>query len=398
LHYLHLPSFTAVFLEWHERQVLDPYDTFCVSQGSKYKSRKSKQVHQSNIYWIKYYRNGKAERENTHTSDFAAAKRLLQSREGDVARGIPVSAKLGRVKIDELTEDVITNYKINHKKSLGDVERRLRLHIIPFFGGRRAISITTSTIERFILTRQEQGAANATINRELAILKRAFSLGVRAGKILSKPYIAALKEANVRTGFFEEDQFKAVVGYLSLPLQRLMTFYFVTGCRKQEGLTLQWRQIDFRSTDTVLLDPGTTKNDEGRVFPFTKELRELLEAQRADTDRLQRQRRIVCPWVFHRDGQPIKSYDGAWHSACRNAGVPGRRVHDFRRSTVRRLEQAGVSRSVGMKLTGHKTESVYRRYAIVSKSDLEEATRRLDALSDKNGSMETDKQAKGGAQ
>lgn len=363
----------------------------------KYKGRKSKQVRQSNIFWIKYYRNGKAERENTHSADFTVAKRLLQSREGDVARGIPVSAKLGRVKIDELTEDVVTNYKINRKKSLGDVERRLRLHIIPFFGGRRAISITTSTIERYILTRQEQGAANATTNRELAIVKRAYSLGVRAGKILSKPYIAALKENNVRTGFFEEDQFQAVVKHLPLPLQRLMTFYFITGCRKQEGLTLQWRQIDF-CTGTVLLDPGTTKNNEGRVFPFTKELRELLEAQRADTDRIQREKKIVCPWVFHRDGKPIKRYDGAWRSACRKAGLPGRHVHDFRRSTVRRLEQAGVSRSVGMKLTGHKTESVYRRYAIVSKSDLEDATRRLDALSDKKGSMEPEKQAKGGAQ
>jgi integrase len=363
----------------------------------KYKSRKSKQVRQSNIFWIKYYRNGKAERENAHTADFAIAKRLLQSREGDVARGIPVSAKLGRVKIDELTGDVVTNYKINHKKSLGDVERRLRKHIIPFFGGRRAVSITTSTVERFILTRQEQEASNAEINRELAILKRAFSLGVRAGKILSKPYIAALKENNVRIGFFEDDQFKAVLMHLTLALQRLMTFFYITGCRKQEGLTLQWRQIDFR-TGTVLLDPGTTKNDDGRVFPFTHELRELLESQRADTERLQRQRGIVCPWVFHRDAQPIKSYDGAWRSACKAAGVPGRHVHDFRRSTVRRLEQAGVSRSVGMKLTGHKTESVYRRYAIVSKSDLEEATRRLDALSDKNGSMEPEKQAKGGAQ
>jgi integrase len=363
----------------------------------KYKSRKSKQVRQSNIFWIKYYRNGKAERENAHTADFTAAKRLLQSREGDVARGIPVSAQLGRVKIDELTEDVVTNYKINQKKSLDDVERRLRLHISPFFGGRRAVSITTSSIERFILTRQEQGAANATINRELAILKRAFSLGVRAGKILSKPYIAALKESNTRTGFFEEDQFQAVVTHLPLPLQRLITFYFITGCRKQEGLTLQWRQIDFR-TGTVLLDPGTTKNDEGRVFPFTKELRQLLESQRADTDRLQRQRGIVCPWVFHRDGQPIKSYDGAWQSACTASGVPGRHVHDFRRTTVRRLEQAGVSRSVGMKLTGHKTESVYRRYAIVSKSDLEEATRRLDALSDKNEIMDSEGLVKGGAQ
>ena len=82
--------------------------------------------------------------------------------------------------------------------------------------------------------------------------------------------------------------------------------------------------------------------------------------------------------MLHRNGAQIKGYDKAWRSACRKAGVPGRHVHDFRRTTVRRLQQAGISRSVGMKLTGHKTESVYRRYAIVSRSDLEDATRRLD--------------------
>jgi hypothetical protein len=77
-----------------------------------------KQVRQSKAYWIIYYRNGKGERENTHTTDFAAAKRLLQSREGDTARGIPVSAKLGRVKIDDLIVDVVTNPKINRKNPL----------------------------------------------------------------------------------------------------------------------------------------------------------------------------------------------------------------------------------------------------------------------------------------
>jgi integrase len=347
----------------------------------KYRNKKSGELRQSKIYWIKYYRNGRAERENTHSSDYSVAKRLLQSREGDVARGIPVSAKLGKVKIDELTEDVVTNYKINNKKSLGHVKRRLRKHIIPFFGGRRALTITTADIERFILERQEEGASNAEINRELSIIKRSFMIGVRAAKILSIPHIPTLKENNVRTGFFEHDQFMAVISHLKLPLQQLMTFYYITGCRKSEGLTLQWRQVDL-STGRLTLDPGTTKNDEGRVFPFTQELRDLLEAQRDITDQLQHEKGFVCPWVFHRDGRQIKSYYGAWRSACKKAGLPGRNVHDFRRTTVRRLEQAGVSRSVAMKLTGHKTESVYRRYAIVSKSDLEEAARRLNSLSE----------------
>ena len=67
----------------------------------------------------------------------------------------------------------------------------------------------------------------------------------------------------------------------------------------------------------------------------------------------------------------------AWTSATRKAGLPGLLVHDLRRSAVRNMEARGVPRSVAMKLTGHKTESVYRRYAIVSDSDLQDAARRI---------------------
>src|SRR5439155_25108619 len=84
--------------------------------------------------------------------------------------------------------------------------------------------------------------------------------------------------------------------------------------------------------------------------------------------------------VVNRDGKPIRTMRKAWNAACRAAGCPGRLLHDCRRTTVRNLERAGVSRSVAMKLTGHKTESVYRRYAIVSSGDLADASRKLQAM------------------
>jgi integrase len=86
------------------------------------------------------------------------------------------------------------------------------------------------------------------------------------------------------------------------------------------------------------------------------------------------------PLVFHRKGKPIKSYRKALAAACIAAGCPGRLMHDFRRTAVRNLERAGVSRSVAMKVTGHKTESVYRRYAIVCSGDLADAGRKLQAM------------------
>jgi integrase len=98
----------------------------------------------------------------------------------------------------------------------------------------------------------------------------------------------------------------------------------------------------------------------------------------------------VVPWVFFRmvalgrrgplRPKPIKSFNKACATACRKAGCPGRILHDFRRTAVRNLELAGVPRSIAMKLTGHLTESVYRRYAIADQRDLRVAVEKLDAI------------------
>jgi integrase len=79
----------------------------------------------------------------------------------------------------------------------------------------------------------------------------------------------------------------------------------------------------------------------------------------------------IVPFVFHRNGKRIKNVRGAW--ACKAAGHPGRPIHDMRRSAVRNLERDGVPRSAAMAMVGHKTESIYRRYAIVDSGALKEA-------------------------
>jgi integrase len=129
------------------------------------------------------------------------------------------------------------------------------------------------------------------------------------------------------------------------------------------------------------LDPGETKNGEGRTFPLSPELREVFEGQRERVRELEKTVGQIIPWVFvHPGGTPIRDFRGAWAKACRDAGVPGRLVHDFRRTAVRNLERAGVPRSAAMKLTGHKTEAVYRRYAITDSAMLQEAVLKLSAL------------------
>jgi integrase len=155
-------------------------------------------------------------------------------------------------------------------------------------------------------------------------------------------------------------------------------------------LPLEWRQVDWEGRN-VRLDPGTTKNREGRTFPFTAALEQLLKAQLVEQEKLKKAGRVVRhvfnreAWVQQPDGtlarlpgQPVKVFRRAWRSACRVAGVPGRILHDFRRTAVRNLERAGVPRSAAMAMVGHKTESIYRRYAIVDAGVLREAAVKMD--------------------
>lgn len=130
------------------------------------------------------------------------------------------------------------------------------------------------------------------------------------------------------------------------------------------------------------LEPGTTKNAEVREFHFAAldELRDLLRDQLTDVERLKKDG-VITSFVFHMpDGGPIRILRDQWRAATEDAGHPGKLLHDFRRTAVRNLERAGVPRSVAMKLVGHKTESIYRRYAIVDAGMLRDGAAKLNAL------------------
>ena len=344
-------------------------------------------------WWIQYRVAGRVQCESSRSKKRADAVDLLKRREGDVVRRLPVSAKVGQLRIDEAAEDLFNDYRTNGKRSLSDVRRRVEKHLQPFFGNRRMTAITTVEVRVFTMARQTAGASNGEINRELTALKRMYSLAIQAGKLFAKPYIPMLKEHNVRTGFFEREQFESIQAHLPLAFRGVAAFAYATGWRTpSEILPLEWRQVDFVAGE-VRLDPGTTKNDEGRVFPFTAELRRILEEQRRLADWVRRDKGMIPRYVFfhlvemkdgtlgRKTGEPITAsgFDKAWRRAREKAGCPGRIPHDFRRTAVRNLERAGVPRSVAMKLTGHKTEAVYRRYAIVSAGDLRSAARQLDA-------------------
>jgi len=327
-------------------------------------------------WWIKYYLNGKAYPEPTGSPDRKVAEKILREK---MARKTlnqlkPVADK---VKFDDVVALLINDYKINGKRSLDRVEHGLK-HLMPFFGGRKVQTITPGLIDAYILERQEQGAANATINREMANLKRAFNLAIEKGKIDQRPFISMLEEDNVRTGFFTAGEFLALRDALPDYLRPIVTFAYYTGWRKQEILTLGWNQVDLQGK-TVRLAPGQTKNKKGRVIALDGELLEVIQAQ-------SEKRRVValpgqshtllCPYVFHNNGNPIKDFRSAWKAATGKAGLSGRLFHDLRRTAIKNMVKAGVREKVAMEITGHKTRSVFDRYHIVDEEELREAARK----------------------
>ncbi len=202
----------------------------------------------------------------------------------------------------------------------------------------------------------KRAAKNAEINRELAALRRAFRLALRAGRLVQIPYIPMLKEDNVRKGFLEQDQINRICLAVPEPLQPIVKFAYATGWRTtSEVLPLEWRNVDWGGR-SVRLDPGTTKNGEGRSFSFTADIETILKGQLAERERLNTAG-TICPFVFHRNGEQIMTFRTAWKNACKAAGCPGKLIHDMRRSAVRTFERAGVPRSVAMSIVGHKTES-----------------------------------------
>jgi integrase len=354
-------------------------------------------------WWIRYNRDGRSYFESSESEKKTEAQSLLRKREGAIENGFAVTSKIGKVRFEDAAKDLETEYKVNGRKSLPDLTRRLDKHLLPFFRGKRLSHVTTAVVRDYIAKRQadtivvrsartithEDGGSetfpevtknvsNAEINRELSALKRLFTLAVQSGKAAQRPYIPMLREDNVRRGFFEPHEYVAVLRHLPEDLRPVMTFAYITGWRTQsEILPLQWRQVDFDAGE-VRLDAGTTKNGEGRVFPMTRDLRELLKAQQKDADRLKKQSGKIPLWVFQRNGKPISCMRDAWKNACAAAHVPGRIMHDLRRTAVRNLVRAGIPERVAMQMTGHKTRSVFERYNIVSNGDLKDAARRLD--------------------
>ena len=332
---------------------------------------------------------GRRIRQSCETEDRNEALSILRQRVADLEQRGALALRAPKVTFDDLAADFIADYTTNRKKSVGKARKSVE-RLTQFFGGWRAMSITTQDVRTYIEKRQRDGLANGTINRELAALKRMFHLAAKA-KLLSQdhvPDIPMLQEAPPRAGFFERPQFEAVVRHLRPEVKPIAQFAHETGWRLREIINLEWRQVDLHE-GSVRLDPGTTKNRDGRLVYLSPGLLEALRAQAAATRELEQKKGVIIRWTFHRRGRRILRFLASWQTACRKAGVPGMVFHDLRRTAIRNMVRAGVPERVAMQISGHRTRSVFERYNITSDGDLREASRRIAAYHRTNGTALT---------
>ncbi len=320
--------------------------------GSIYKRGKT--------YWIQYYRNGKPYRESTRSKKEADAKRLLKKREGEISEGKLPGVYFDKVKFDDLAEGLLRDYRINQRKATERVKLSVG-HLKRYFEGNRVPEITTPRIEAYIEGRLSEGAANGTINRELAALKRMLKLGaMQTPPIVNRvPHIPMLEENNVRKGFFEHGEFTALRSALPSHLKGFVTFAYKTGWRVSEMRGLKWSHVDL-DNGIVRIEPGEAKNKDGRTVYLDEELKEIFIQQSL----FRKKHGTIFAYVFSsEDGSGrINEFRKTWNTACRTVGIgygykitrkyvkdwedklsAGPTIHDFRRSAVRNMVRSGIS-------------------------------------------------------
>ena len=320
------------------------------------------------IWYISFWAGGRQVQKSSGSTKREDAVRLRDQLLGKKARGEIGPANTDKVTCGELLDDLLEHARYNAKSSTERVWRLVvESSLRPFFGHRRAAKIDTAILKEYRRKRLAEGRSDATCNRELSMLRIAFNLGRKCTppKVNLVPYFPIVAETHVRQGFLSDNQYELLRDALPDYLRPLFITGFFTGVRLGELLAIRWDQVDWKQ-GFITLSSADTKTGHSRAVPILDgDMSHWLEWARENAD--------GCPAVFHRDGVPIKEFRFTWRKACAAAGVPELKFHDLRRTAVRNMRRDGVPQVVRMRISGHRTDSMERRYNIVDIEDIQSA-------------------------
>lgn len=254
--------------------------------------------------------------------------------------------------------------------------RMVRGRLLPLFGDKIISAITAGMIEEYRAKRRTEPGRHgtpvkiATINRDLALLKHLFSYAMREGWLERNPVslVKFDKENNARDRVLSPEEFERLQRHSSPHLQAINLMAYQTGMRRGEILNLTWDRVDLKA-GLIRLKAEDTKTDEARFVPLTADLTAQLKE-------LYKIRYLHEPHVFLVNGKSVSSIKTAFNAACRRAKIEG--FHDFRHTAVTNMRRAGIDHLTIMRITGHKTLEVFKRYNSFLESDLREAAHRFN--------------------
>jgi integrase len=322
------------------------------------------------VWWVKYYVGGAARYKSSKSERKADAVEMLKHLL--VSKHAP--ARMDRVTVGELLQDALEFYRTERPRSYDDFARPVAKALSAYFGKHRAAQVTTTQLRAYRAQRKASGKADATVNREMAFLRRAFNLALKESKkVREVPAFPMVAENNARKGFLDHDGYLRLLEELPSELKPLLVVAYHIGCRRGELLTTMLDQVDL-ARRRIHLFGDQTKNSEPRSAPIYGDMIETLERHIAET----RARFPGCRWLFNRNGNRIIDFRKSWEDACERAGLKGLLFHDLRRSAVRNMVRAGIPETVARKISGHKTREIFERYNIVDDRDLTDAADKLE--------------------
>jgi integrase len=322
--------------------------------------------------WISYSFRGHQYQESSGSPDPKVAKKLLRERLKKVTKPNFVDpAKEQRHVLSDMLTQLKLDYERKGNRSFHTVKSVFQ-HLEGHFKFHRVVDITAREISDYADKRKGDGAAEGSINLELAALRRGFKIMVEKKMISEAPVIKLLTLDNARQGFIDGGDFGALLSEIrNDDVRDIVDFLYQSGWRSNEARQLRWSWVDLKA-NMIVLPAEYSKSKKPRPLPIVGALMDIIE-------RRLKARRLDCEFVFHRKGKPIRQFHKAFKAAASRVGQPGLLPHDMRRSAVRNFRRAGLSEHEGMALSGHKTRSVFERYNIISNEDLHEAMKKVQS-------------------
>jgi integrase len=326
------------------------------------------------IFWMDFMYHGGRIRRSTGTSN----KRLAEAILGKVRAQIVEGQFFDKLDEQERTfGDMMERYLAERSilkapKSLVRDGSALK-HLLPVFGEKLLAEMTPKSLAAYKIQRRTEGAAAATTNKELQLVRHAFNLAVREWEwCRSNPmHKVKLETIHNQVDRWLTAEEEAMLLHASPAwLQEIIRFALNTGMRQGEILALQWQDVDLYRGILVVMK---SKNHERRTIPLNNIVFNLLSEKKGGS------RPDGRVFVTGR-GNPLRvRYLARTFTKARNrAGLMDFRFHDLRHTFASRLVQKGIDLYKVQRLLGHKTGLMTQRYAHHCPESLREGVRVLE--------------------